>query len=277
MLLANMAPRRQEYEVFHLKHALASLVTLNLEEYFEEGESSEDAFWRGWYGFDSGSTTEGRQGLSQRRKLRFIYDYDTNSILVSNATPEQLSIIRGLIDVYDQPPSEESISARRFQIFRLEYAKAENVASTIKEVFRDLLSAKDTAFEGSKSGGNREGSTRNYYRVYGGESDKKPTKVKASFAGALSIGIDSTANMLIVSAQEEWMPAIADMIKTLDTEAADDVPAMKVIATSVDAETVRAAVARAMGNRSGSRGRRNRDSSSKRDGNRVQTATRSEP
>ena len=150
--------------------------------------------------------------------LRFIYDYDTNSVLVSNASPAQLKTVETLIELYDVPPSEDSISARQFEMFNLKYARAADVASTIKEVFRDLLSSKDKDFD--KRGGQKQESSqsRGFYRIFynGGSDDEKPTKVRASFEGALSVGVHEPSNPVIVSTQEEWMPTIADMIEFLD-------------------------------------------------------------
>ena len=254
-LIGRIAPPQKDYEVFYLKYALASLVTLNLREYFEEdkdGGDSEDAYWRGWYGIgmsDSGKK-DNRSGLAKRRSIRFIYDYDTNSVLVSNASPEQLETVNDLIEIYDKPPSEDSISARRFQLFKLQHAKANDVANTIKEVYRDLLSSKDQVFQAE--GGEKEQSsqTTNYYRVYGSSGDgedKKPTKVKASFAGALSVGVDSVSNTIIVSAQEEWMASITEMVEYLDREAEPYRPATQVMHTTVNAKSLQKALMEAFG------------------------------
>jgi type II secretory pathway component GspD/PulD (secretin) len=107
-------------------------------------------------------------------------------------------------------------------MFTLKYSRAEDVATTIKEVFRDLLSSKDKDFD-SRGGEKQENSqSRNFYRILGGGSDDdaKTTKVRASFEGALSVGVDKVANAVVVSAQEEWMPTIAQMIEFLDEGAA---------------------------------------------------------
>lgn len=253
-LIAQIAPPAKDYDVFYLRYALASMVTINLEEYFDEESDSngENDYWRGWYGFDMRSSKKGSTGvgLSQRRKIRFIYDYDTNSILVSNANPQQLETVEALIEIYDKPPSEDSISARRFQIFKLNYARATPVAQTIKEVYRDLLSSKDKAFENAKGKGEKEQSSQmaNYYRIYGSsDTDKKPKKVKASFAGALSVGVDEISNSVIVSAQEEWMSSIEEMIKYLDKEALPNIPTVEVISTRVDPGALQAALSKALG------------------------------
>ena len=64
--------------------------------------------------------------------------------------------------------------------------------SQIKEVYRDLLSSKDKDFQ--NKGEQKQGAqTNNFYRLSGAGSDdkdKKPTTVKASFEGALSVGVE---------------------------------------------------------------------------------------
>ena len=104
----------------------------------------------------------------------------------------------------------------------MEYSRADAVAKTIKEVYRDLLSSKDKDFAGAKRDEQETDSQTNYFYPLSdvGEDDKdKQTKVKASFEGALSLGVDEISNTVIVSAQEEWMASIARMIEYLDENA----------------------------------------------------------
>jgi hypothetical protein len=261
-LFAQIAPAPKNYRVFYLQNASASLVTLNLEEYFEEEDSnSQDGFMRYFYGFsyNNNSDKKGSASLAQRRKIRFIWDPDTNSILVTNATPEQLETVASLIEVYDKAPAEDTISARRFKIFKLAYAPADSVAKTIKEVYRDLLSSKDKEFNNGKPGEEKQATstTTTYYRVYGSEDtdDKKPAKIKASFAGALSVGVDSVSNTVIISAQEEWMSSIAEMISFLDTAASPSRMTVGVhkFNTSINGQALHEALARVLGDEAASK------------------------
>ena len=224
-LLKQVAPAAKDFEIFYLQYAFASSVTVNLKEYFEDAAdfNTEDNWWRAWNGLGFQESAGGK-GLSSKRKLRFIYDLDTNSILVSNASPEQLAEVRQLIEIYDKPPAEDSISARRFKIFKLENARAAQVAATLKEVFRDLLSSKDKEFSKDPKGEDKPSQNNGYVRVYGGlgsnsNKEKKSTKVRQSFAGALSVGIDEVSNTVIISAQEEWIETVTDMVEYLDTAA----------------------------------------------------------
>src|SRR5690606_6047950 len=126
--------------------------------------------------------------LGKRRKLRFIWDNDTNTIVVQNASPAQLQVIRQLIDIYDQPVSEDSVARRRTDIVPIRYSEANDIATAIKEVYRDLLSSKDKEFQGGQSGERERGRDRGY-SFWGGSSSQKSTPVQVSFEGALSIGV----------------------------------------------------------------------------------------
>ena len=156
--------------------------------------------------------------LGKRRKLRFIWDNDTNTIVVQNASPAQLQVIRQLIDIYDQPVSEDSVARRRTDIVPIRYSEANDIATAIKEVYRDLLSSKDKEFQGGQSGERERGRDRGY-SFWGGSSSQKSTPVQVSFEGALSIGVDLISNSLIISADEQIWDNIHDLAVTLDEKA----------------------------------------------------------
>ena len=154
-----------------------------------------------------------------------------------------MATVERLIEIYDRAPSDDSISARRLEIFQLNYARAEDVATTIKEVYRDLLSTKDKEFAGKKDE-KQSNQMTSYYRIYGGSSNanNKPTKVKASFAGALSVGVNKAANTVIVSVQEGWMPSIEEMIEYLD-ENARTTTTVHQVSGRISSTTLKAALA----------------------------------
>ena len=124
------------------------------------------------------------------------------------------------------------------------------MAGTIKEVYRDLLSSKDKEFANAKDDKKGTQTTR-YIRIYGSQNDKekKPTKVKAAFDGAISVGVDELTNTIIVSAQEEWMPSIANMILALDEKAKPNttVHVHKVVGATVSAKSLQSALSKALG------------------------------
>lgn len=244
-LIDRLAPPPKKHRVFYLQYALASLVKLNLDEYFEDEKStdSSDNWMRAWMGMDFKEESK-NNGLASRRPVRFIYDIDTNSILVRDATPQQMETVAELIEIYDRAPSEESISARRLKVFKLEYSDANVVAATVKDVFRDLLSSKDKEFASGGGDKEKQSSSSRTFRIFGGsddDKDSKPTKVKASFEGALSVGVDALSNTIIVSAQEEWLPAIEEIIEYMDQNAKPDTTVVvQSVNVPMDAKTMQA-------------------------------------
>ncbi|RIK77598.1 MAG: hypothetical protein DCC67_12490 [Planctomycetota bacterium] len=215
-LLAELEPPRRDFEVFQLQNSRASLVSLNLEDYFKDELADGDEDYFGWW-WDDEQQTEDPATLGKRRKLRFIWDNDTNTIVVQNASPAQLQVIRKLIDIYDQPVSEDAVARRRTDVVAIRYSQAQDIATAIKEVYRDLLSSKDKEFQGGQNGERERGRDRGY--SFWGGGGQKTTPVQVSFEGALSIGVDSISNTLIISADEQIWENVRDLAVSLDEKA----------------------------------------------------------
>ena len=170
-----------------------------------------------WYGDDFGSQNDSQdeRRLSKRRKLKFISDADSNTILVEGASPEQLKTIEELIQLYDQPPPTDTQSVRKTEVIRLKYSKAKAVADTVKDVYRDLLSANDKALaDGNQGRGQGRSVVFNY-----GDTDNTEQKTP-KFKGLLSIGVDEISNSLTVSAPAYLFEHVNKLIKDLDEAAA---------------------------------------------------------
>lgn len=216
-MLADLAPPPKDYYFIKLKHADAFYVQANLEEFFEEEDDKKDTGRRSWYDYYYGSREEKdtSRRLGKKRPLRFIYDSDTNSILVQGATAKQIRIIDELVAMYDKIEPPDSDSARLTKYFPIKYSKAEAVAETIKEVYRDLLSSNDKSLQ--KNGSKKEIKIDRVYDYIDGGGDGKRTQV--SFKGLISIGVDKTSNSLMVSARGNLMHNISQMIEILDEAA----------------------------------------------------------
>jgi type II secretory pathway component GspD/PulD (secretin) len=252
-LISRLAPQRKDYHVFKLEWAEAYWVKWNLEDFFEEedeGDSSRRSYFDPWYypyRSSSGSRDTSRR-LSRRRPLRFISDDDTNTILVQGATPDQLRTIQDLIDLYDQPPSTDSQSVRKTQVFQIHYSEADVVAEAVKDVYRDLLSERDKSLAG-RPDQQRTESRYSYTYVYGGEEGERKMP---RWKGYLSIGVDTLSNSLIVSAPEFLFRDIEKLIQDLD-EAAKPTDAVQVmqlgqgVSASVVHETLSKVLAEAAG------------------------------
>lgn len=220
-LWAELASSRREYKIFHLKYAWAIDVELKLEDFFKD-DNKKSKMQRPWYYYDYDDNQDDAEDdprLSKRRKLKFISDTDTNSILVDGANPSQLKTIEELLQVYDQPPPRDAQSVRKHEVVRLKYAKAKVVADTVKDVFRDLLSSNDKALAGAP-GQQKE---RTLVFDYGSSDDSGKADQRApKFKGLLSIGIDDLSNTLVVSAPTYFFDTVIRMIHDLDEAAADN-------------------------------------------------------
>jgi type II secretory pathway component GspD/PulD (secretin) len=220
-LLSELEAPRRDFEVFQLRNSRASLVSLNLEEYFADELSDDDNNNFPWFFFGDEPKAEDPATLGKRRKLRFIWDNDTNTIVAQNASPAQLQVIRKLVEIYDQPINEESVAKRLTEVIPVRYSRAQDIATAIKEVYRDLLSSKDKEFQGKQ--GDQGGPSRNERSWrFGGSSDQKTAPMKVSFEGALSIGVDEISNTIIVSAEEQICKTVHELAITLDEKARPD-------------------------------------------------------
>jgi len=125
--MQQLAPPRTDHKIFQLKYAWAYGVALTLKEIFEEEEKESRSRYPYYYYYDyydRDDSSEETRRLSSRKPLKFISDFDSNSILVQGADPAQLAKITELIEFYDQPEPVDSQSVRKMKVFHIRYAKA---------------------------------------------------------------------------------------------------------------------------------------------------------
>ena len=227
-LMGELAPPREDYEIFRLKVAWAYSVALTLEDIFEEkkdDDRSRSSFYDHYYGYGgrSSNNSDDSVRLSKRRPLKFISDSDSNTILVQGADAGQLAKIAKLIEFYDQPEPTDSQSVRKTEVVQLRYTQASTVAETVKEVYRDLLSANDKSLQK----GQPQQQERRYTLVYSAsssEGERMPT-----FKGLLSIGVDDLSNTLVISAPMFLIDDVLEIVAALDEAAAPTVSTVRVL------------------------------------------------
>ena len=184
-----------------MRYAWAYGVAQSLEDFFKDDNESKPKMRRPWYydDYDSGQDEkDDDRRLSKRRKLKFLSDSDTNTILVQGADAAQLTTIAELIKVFDQKPPKDSGTDRKTEIFRLRFAKANDVAEAVKDVYRDLLSSNDKALANPQQ--QQRGGPRMFIYDYNDDGSGKSEQKTPKFKGLLSIGKDDTSNTLAVSA-----------------------------------------------------------------------------
>jgi hypothetical protein len=126
----------------------------------------------------------------------------------------------------------EPVNKRKTRFTKLvsiAYGKADQIAETIKDAYRDLLSSNDRAFaKGGQNPGGRGGDDNgqaNKSRDGNGsglqsESGQDGGGADFSFKDKLSIGVDHVGNTLLVSAEgEPLLNLVVDIVKQLDEAA----------------------------------------------------------
>lgn len=215
-LMAEIAPPQKDYQIFYLKHATAFYVVENLEAYFKEDEEENKGRRPYWYYWDYGRDDNKKEAprLSKRKPIKFIEDYDTNSIMVRGGDASQWKTVEDLIKIYDTPPPQLANNVRLIKAVKLKYAQAKDVETTIKDVFRDLLSANDKALQDQ----NKAQKNSRYTINYGGSDDDDSVK-QSRFKGALSLGVYPDTNTIIISAKKNILELVGEMIVNLDEDA----------------------------------------------------------
>lgn len=226
-LLHEAAPPRRDYKVFYLKYPTtwAYSIELNLKDFFKEEEKKSNSGFNPYFGYRYGGNenTDTARRLSKKKPLKFISDSDSGTIIVQGADAQQLKIIEELINIYDQPLATDGKQVRKTQTFTLKYSKATVVAEAIKDVYRDLLSANDKAYQNQQTKDGQKPPERNYTFVYGasggGDDKKGQQETPVKFKGLLSVGVDDISNTIIVSAPESLLENVSELIEQLDQAA----------------------------------------------------------
>ncbi len=253
-LVRDLRPKTPDFHVFHLKNSntWAHRLEMNLKDFFETEE--DDKTILDWYGDVVSTKDKTPSRLSKRRKLKIISDAESRTILVQNATAEQLVMIEKLIEVYDLPESNDPRAIRVTKIFGLKHSQASVIADTVKSVYRDLLSANDASLQSKgddkQPPAAQSPSTSYIFGRSNTDSTKKdePKEQPIRFKGLLSIGVDEVSNSLVVSSASGLMDDIALLIETLD-EAAKPTTKFEVMQlnSSLDAATAHEKISSLLG------------------------------
>ncbi len=266
MMLQNAPPKRP-FVVFTIKNTRASWIVLNLKDYFKDAENEEKSDGRTrYYFYDSAPTNDKKPDpqLGKKQQMKFVYDNDTNTVLIRGADEKQITLITELIELWDTPTKVSDRDLRYTQLVRVKYSKAEAIVDAIKDAYRDLLSSNDKAFQ--KQGG--EGGNGEQKR----DDDQDVVRngaVNFAFEGKLSLGVDSVTNSVLVSAQgKSLLDLIVKMVDQLDI-AAKPAGSMSVIEipSTANSESLKKALQALMNTKQVNSGQQNQNGGNQNNGN----------
>src|SRR5262249_19170088 len=108
------------------------------------------------------------------------------------------------------------------------YAKAQQVAEVLKDVYRDLLSPNDKALGNNQpqQGQQRE---RPFWSLFDMGNNSQTTDNIPKFKGLLSIGVDANSNSLVISAPQFLLTDVIAMIGKLDDATRPVEPVVRVL------------------------------------------------
>jgi type II secretory pathway component GspD/PulD (secretin) len=151
--------------------------------------------------------------------------------------------------MYDQPRVDEDYYSRRTEVIKLKYSRAADIAASLKDVYRDLLSSKDREFQDKEGKQTATGTSKGYVfsdlqrSVKDGEG-----AVVIGFEGVLSVGVDEVSNSLIVCSRAELMDSIVETVHKLDEAAKPDtVVQVHEVSGRLSSQQLQAALAKALG------------------------------
>ncbi|WP_197529186.1 secretin N-terminal domain-containing protein [Aeoliella mucimassa] len=255
-LIDSVAPPQERFRLFQVKYVTAYSIYLTLKNLYKEeidGDKTDGYFDQFLWEYIPGQQKRSSPQMSKRKRLKLDWDTGSNTILVANASEDQLREIGTLIEKYDRPSDDEDSKTRRTAAIKLKYSQAKVVAAALKDVYRDLLSSRDKEFETEDKKGaatQRETTTIIRYGQGTGDSDdgKKPTPVKVGFQGALSIGVDEISNIIIISVQEELFESVLQIVQSLDEAASPQTTvAVHSLHSGISPEALKKALSEALG------------------------------
>jgi hypothetical protein len=220
-IMIDNAPPKRGYEVFIIKNSRPSWIKWSLEDYYKEDKkepNERDGLYRWIFDMEQEEKKTDDPQLGKKRKMRFIPDNDTNTLVVVGADDAEIKTIEALIKLWDVPEKTNKQRLRYSKLMKIEFSDADAIVEAIKDAYRDLLSTNDKAFQ--KEAGEGKGSE-------GKESKRGETSdsvfdgaMNFSFSGRLSLGVDKVTKTIIVSAEgEDLLKLVCEMITELDEAA----------------------------------------------------------
>ncbi|MFK7818258.1 MAG: secretin N-terminal domain-containing protein, partial [Planctomycetaceae bacterium] len=176
-----------EFEVFQLKHAIASQVVASLT-----------------------SLTEEPTGLATR--IRAVADVRTNSVIVQ-ARPTDLELVAALIQKVDQDKAGKS---SRLKVIKLRNAVAEELAETIQTAIQNIINPPQTNVNFGQTGSSELRDSQSVVLEFFTRDGDIERLLRSGILVDVRVQADIRTNSLLVTAPEPSLELMEALIKELD-------------------------------------------------------------
>jgi hypothetical protein len=211
------AGAKTKWTVYYLRVADATDTASMLSLLFPQGAVTQTSSSRSSSYFGGLSDSAGLSSLGAGN-LRIVPEVRSNALFITGPT-DQVNQVLEALSVLDSAEIPESLKDRVPRLIDIQHANVEDVATVVREVFREQLESQSAAPQIPRGGrGGRSG--RGGFNALamlmagaqGGASDR---------GVELSIGVDTRTNTLVVSASEQLFRQVEALVESLD-EAADE-------------------------------------------------------
>ena len=197
-----------EIEVFRLEHAIAAQVATQLQTFYEQQATQ---------GGNNNNAEATTPQLSQR--IRVLPDVRTNSVIVQ-ARPNDLAEIALVIRKIDR---DFSAAINKMQIFPLKHAIADELAETINLAISSVLNPAlaNTGQTGNIGGGQQNvpqelRDVKSVVLEFLTDSNGEMKTTRSGLLASITVTADLRSNSLLVSAPEQTMILMKELIGALD-------------------------------------------------------------
>lgn len=190
-ILQQLTPSAEDVRIVTLKHAQAANVKLHLDEVLPKVR------------------VRPASRLDPVRPTPLIQvDSRLNRLLIQHCTPEQWDVVNQVVMVLDVPADDPALE-RKQVVHRLRYRRAVDVAKALKEAYKDLMEDRTRAAQAPAA---LAALQRTDFSRGLAATSRNP-----EFAGLLSIGVDESANLLIINAPAYMIEEIVGVVEEMDT------------------------------------------------------------
>ncbi len=213
--LTQAIPPKNQWTVFYLRSADATTTAKMLESLFPTSSVSDMGTGTGMFGGLSsiGGSLMDATGLTTLgmgpQTLRIIPEVRSNALYVTGP-PDKVRSVEQMLKVLDTSELPPSLRDRTPGIIPVEFASVNDVATIVKELYKDYLQAPQKQNNAQKG---------NPLAAMMGGRNQQNAQNTLSAQARLTVSADTNANQLLVSASDSLFQEIESLVRELDYSA----------------------------------------------------------